>query len=107
MLKGWKKLKAALDVSSMATKYSEMQTPGRRNKKGHVPRGGGLRAKGSFDTLDRYRQHTWPKRYNPTRDMFIHNTQVRRKNKCLYTSAHALSRFAGDTMKDVQLTGGF
>ena len=59
----------------MASKYMEIRT--KRHKRGAVPRGGGFRAKGSFDSLDRYRQHCTPKRYNPTLELFIHNTEVR------------------------------
>ena len=59
----------------MANKYLDYRK--KRLKKGLIPRGGGKRAKGSFDSLDRYRQHLTPKRYNPTRDMFIHTTDVR------------------------------
>ena len=59
----------------MANKYLDYRK--KRLKKGMVPRGGGKRVKGSFDSLDRYRQHLTPKRYNPTKDMFIHTTDVR------------------------------
>ena len=74
-LAGWRKLKSALDVSNMAQKYLSYRI--KRYKVGHVPRGGGRRSKGSFDSLDRYRQHLTPKRYNPNTEMFIHTTDVK------------------------------
>ena len=45
-----------------------------------VPRGGGARGSDSFDTIDRYKQHAIPKRYDPNRESFIHTTQVRWRN---------------------------
>ena len=70
---GWKALKSAVSVAKMTNNYISLT----KGKKGSVPRSGGTREKKSFDTVDRYRQHTTPKRYDPTRENYIHTTQVR------------------------------
>ena len=73
---GWKALKSAVGVAKMTKNYIEMT----KRKKGTIPKGGGVREKNSFDTVDRYRQHATPKRYDPNRESYIHTTQVRWRN---------------------------
>ena len=47
----------------MASKYLELRAKGAGRGRFRVPRGGGARTKGSFDTVDRYRQHSVAKRW--------------------------------------------
>ena len=61
-MSGWRKLRSAIDVTTMASKYLELRAKGASKGRFRVPRGGGARPKGSFDTVDRYRQHSVAKR---------------------------------------------
>ena len=61
-MSGWRKLRSAIDVTTMASKYLELRAKGAGRGRFRVPRGGGARTKGSFDTVDRYRQHSVAKR---------------------------------------------
>ena len=73
MMHGGESLKGAAQFAKMTTKFGDLK----EEVRGSVPRGGGPRLPGSFDTVARYQQHKTPKRFDPLSEIFVHTTQVR------------------------------
>ena len=73
MKHGGDSLKSAAQFAKMSSKFGDLKDEAR----GSVPRSGGPRPPGSFDTVARYQQHKTPKRFDPLSGIFIHSVQVR------------------------------
>ena len=73
MKHGGESLKSAAQFAKMTTNFKDLKAEVR----GSVPRCGGPRPPGSFDTVARYQQHKTPKRFDPLTGIFIHSVQVR------------------------------
>ena len=72
IMKGAISFNSTLPIIEMAKKYKLY----RKELTGVIPRGGGKRESGSFDTMERYKQHKTEKRSNPLAESFIHTSNV-------------------------------